>query len=109
MFFVASGLTQLAIRHWPESRAIPTALSLEVAGMCIVLLAVPTGSIAVVFVAVVLAGCGQGGVLVTAMGIVLAAAPPNARGGITSTLYVVNYPVSASRCWFAESPPTNSA
>ena len=91
VFFVASGFAQLTMRHWRESVAIPTALALEVAGMSVALLSVPSGSVAVLFVAVILAGWGQGGILVTTMSIVLAEATPSARGGITSTLYVINY------------------
>jgi MFS family permease len=91
VFFVASGAAQLAIRRLSESHATLSALGLELAGMCTALLAVPTGSLAVVFIAVLLAGAGHGAALVTAMGAVLDFAPANARGRVTSTLYVVNY------------------
>jgi MFS family permease len=91
LFFIASGCAQLVVRRWREPMVIRVALALEVAGMSAVLLAVPSGSVAVLVAAVILAGCGQGGILVSTMAIVLADADPSARGGVTSTLYVVNY------------------
>jgi len=91
VFFVASGFAQLTVRRWRDSTVISASLALEVVGMSVVLLSAPSRSVAVLFVAVILAGWGQGGILVTAMSIVLADATPSARGGITSSLYVVNY------------------
>ena len=91
VFFVASGAGQFAIRRSSESHATLSALGLELAGMCTALLAVPTGSLTVVFIAVLLAGAGHGAALVTAMRAVLDFAPAKARGRVTSTLYVINY------------------
>ncbi|MGW4381435.1 MFS transporter [Kitasatospora sp. NPDC004531] len=89
-FFASTG-GQLLVPRLGAARAIPLGCLVLIAGLGLLALSLATGTLAPLVLAALVGGTGQGLGLRGAVGEVAAAAPPGARGGVLSALFVVAY------------------
>jgi predicted MFS family arabinose efflux permease len=91
LVFAASIAGQALASSLPVGTALPTGCVLLVAGMAVLMISLATRSFAVLLVAGVVAGAGQGISFRAGLGDVQAAAPPELRGTVTSTFFTTLY------------------
>ena len=91
VLFVASTLGQVGQARLPEAWRLPLGCIALIAGITLVALAITLSSLSVLVVGAIVAGIGQGVAFRAGMGAVTAASPPERRGEVASTFFVVLY------------------
>jgi MFS family permease len=89
--FAASTAGQLLLELIPPGGAMPAGCAGLIAGMALLALALDETSLALLVAGVVLAGAGQGLSFRAALAAVNTAAPPDRRGEVASSFFVVCY------------------
>ena len=91
VLFVASVASQVVLREMSLARAVNLGCVLLVVGMVLLAVAIGTDSLALMLVAAVASGAGQGLSFSTGLASVLARTHPDDRAGLTSAFFVVAY------------------
>lgn len=89
--FVASVGAQVALIRMPLEPAVNLGCALLAGGMVLLAVAIGTGSLALMLVAAVVSGAGQGLSFSKGLASVLARTSPEDRAGVTSAFFVVAY------------------
>ena len=89
--FAASTAGQLLLEVVPQARAVPAGCAALIAGMALLALGLADASLALLVGGIVVAGGGQGLSFRAALATVNSAAPPERRGEVASTFFVVCY------------------
>jgi MFS family permease len=87
----ASATVQLVLRRAPLRPAMAAGSVLLIVGLGGIVLTVPTGSTDLLLLSTLLAGCGQGLAYMGSTALVTEVAPPEQRGNVLSTYYVMIY------------------
>jgi MFS family permease len=91
----SSAVVQIAVRRLPSLAAQIAGLVAMLAGVVFLFVATVTSSLAPLLIATVLSGAGQGGAFMGALGDVNTIAPPDRKGDVVATFYVVIYLATA--------------
>ena len=91
VLFVASVASQVVLREMSLARAVNLGCVLLVVGMVLLAVAIGTDSLALMLVAAVASGAGQGLSFSKGLASVLARTHPDDRAGLTSAFFVVAY------------------
>jgi hypothetical protein len=89
--FAASVLAQVLLRPMATSRAVNLGCGLLSAGMVVLVVGLQAGSVALILLAALVAGAGQGLSFSKGLGAVLAQVDTTERAGVTSAFFVVAY------------------
>jgi MFS family permease len=91
LMLAASATAQLVLRRVPMRSAMAAGSVLLIVGLGGIVLAVPAGSTGLLLLSTLLAGCGQGLAYMGSTVLVTEVAPPEQRGNVLSTYYVMIY------------------
>ncbi|MES1940797.1 major facilitator superfamily transporter [Salinisphaera sp. T5B8] len=91
VLFVASTLGQIGQARLPQAWRLPLGCIGLIVGIALVALAIILSSLVVLVAGAIVAGIGQGVAFRAGMGAVTAASPPERRGEVASTFFVVLY------------------
>lgn len=91
LLFAASTLGQVAVVRMAPRRSLPVATALLIAGALLVAASIETRSLALLLLAAAVSGLGQGQCIGSGIQALHAATPPERRGEVDSTYFVVLY------------------
>jgi MFS family permease len=89
--FAASTAGQLLLEVVPPARAVPAGCAGLIAGMAFLALGLAAASLPLLVIGIVVAGAGQGLSFRAALATVNSAAPPERRGEVASSFFVICY------------------